>query len=79
MTALVTLPVTGHEPCVTHPDRWDALDGSVDAAIAQVGCESCPIREACLRYALETQQPAGIWGGMTATQREAVLRTRRAA
>ena len=43
-------------------------------AAAKGMCETCPVREACLAYAVETNQTEGIWGGLTARQRR---RTRR--
>lgn len=32
-------------------------------------CASCEVAEACLVYALETEQRTGIWGGTTAAAR----------
>lgn len=32
-------------------------------------CGTCEVAEACLTYALETEQRTGIWGGTTATAR----------
>jgi WhiB family redox-sensing transcriptional regulator len=32
-------------------------------------CRGCPHRWACLRWALDTGQDYGIWGGATAAQR----------
>src|SRR5262245_51881107 len=28
-------------------------------------CGRCPVRRACLRHALDTGEPHGIWGGLT--------------
>ncbi|MFO7779259.1 MAG: WhiB family transcriptional regulator [Nitriliruptoraceae bacterium] len=39
----------------------------IDAAISV--CATCEVAEPCLRYALETEQRSGIWGGTTATAR----------
>lgn len=33
-------------------------------------CESCPVREECLRFALETNQRYGLWGGHSPTERK---------
>jgi WhiB family redox-sensing transcriptional regulator len=37
-------------------------------------CRSCPVVEACLEYALETNQRAGIWGGSTEEERKILRR-----
>jgi WhiB family redox-sensing transcriptional regulator len=36
---------------------------------AQAVCSECPVREACLAYALDTRQPYGVWGGHTPAER----------
>lgn len=42
-------------------------DKSTDTALAL--CEQCPVRDACLAYALEHEIDDGIWGGKTPGQR----------
>ncbi|MBY4212578.1 WhiB family transcriptional regulator [Rhodococcus fascians] len=37
-------------------------------------CAACPVIERCRRHALETFEPHGIWGGLTARERLRVLR-----
>jgi WhiB family redox-sensing transcriptional regulator len=32
-------------------------------------CNVCPVRAECLEFALDTDQSAGIWGGLTTYQR----------
>lgn len=73
------LPATGLEPCVTHPERWDALDGSEEASQAKWQCRSrCGIRQACLDYALDLGDVSDvIYGGATGPERERMLRERR--
>lgn len=39
-------------------------------------CARCPVREACLDYAVRTSQPDGVWGGATPAERHR-LRARR--
>jgi WhiB family transcriptional regulator, redox-sensing transcriptional regulator len=34
-------------------------------------CARCPVREACLAFAVGTGQPDGIWGGQTERERPA--------
>lgn len=37
-------------------------------------CEACPVREACLQYALSTNQSDGVWGGLDAQERRRLRR-----
>lgn len=46
-----------------------ARQTAVAAAVAV--CSACPARAECLDYAIATDQPGGIWGGMTAAERTA--------
>ena len=36
-------------------------------------CAACPIRSGCLDWALATQQPAGVWGGLDWNERREFL------
>ena len=38
-------------------------------------CTSCEVREDCLDFALSTGQGLGIWGGLTTTERKALIAT----
>ncbi|HVF33534.1 MAG TPA: WhiB family transcriptional regulator [Acidimicrobiales bacterium] len=37
-------------------------------------CAVCPVRAACLDFALRTGQHDGVWGGLTETERKRVRR-----
>jgi hypothetical protein len=76
-----TLPTTGHEPCLTHPERWDALVGSQDGLQAKDLCRTrCPIVNECREWALENHEYVGVWGGTDADERKEIRRqSRRAA
>ncbi len=41
---------------------------------AKTVCRSCPVREQCLEWALETGQSIGVWGGTSETERRALKR-----
>ena len=41
---------------------------------AKAICAECPVREACLQYALATNQAAGVWGGLDAGDRRRMRR-----
>lgn len=47
-------------------------------AKAKAVCAGCPVRAACLAYALDSGQDYGIWGGLTEDERRALRRQRRA-
>ncbi len=46
------------------------------AGEAKAICASCPVAEQCLEYAIETHQPDGVWGGLTAIERHRLVRRR---
>lgn len=57
--------------------------GSTGAAIDRIQsakevCRSCPVKDPCLRFALETNQEAGVWGGQDEDERRRLRRVRRA-
>jgi WhiB family redox-sensing transcriptional regulator len=50
-------------------------DASLDQARrAQQVCESCPVRAACLAWALAQPGTSGIWGGTTEDERRVLAR-----
>ena len=49
-------------------------DGDLRSALAQVKtakliCRGCPVSATCLSWALDSNQEAGIWGGLTEDER----------
>ena len=40
-------------------------------------CGICPVREACLEYALVNRERDGVWGGATERERRRMIRQRR--
>ena len=55
------------------PDLFFPI-GSTGPAINQIDkataiCGTCSVREACLQYAFETNQEAGVWGGFAEDDR----------
>jgi WhiB family transcriptional regulator, redox-sensing transcriptional regulator len=58
--------------------------GSSGPAVAQTEeavrvCHQCSVTGACLNFALEQHQDAGVWGGTTEEQRRNLIRRRSAA
>ena len=37
----------------------------------------CPVRPKCLDWAIEHDEPEGVWGGMTAKERKEEIKRRR--
>ena len=63
-----------HAACVDMPLPETS---SVEAAIAV--CQSCSVRLPCLSFALERDEPYGVWGGLTYAERKAERRRQRSA
>lgn len=54
-----------------------AANGPEDTAgerRAKAVCRDCPVRATCLRFALDTAQKYGVWGGASEYDRERMLR-----
>jgi len=52
-------------------------DGNTGPALLQLEaakavCRRCEVVEACLRFAIESGQDAGIWGGLSEDERRAL-------
>lgn len=57
-------------------DRW--ISGTPrDTWAAAEACGHCPARIACASYAVDAEEPAGVWGGTTPTERAGLARQRR--
>lgn len=41
---------------------------------AKAICKGCPVVNECLQHAMRTPEYFGVWGGMTADERNALLR-----
>ena len=61
------------DPAVFFPS-----DG-VGVQVAQRICAECPVRVACLEYALVNRIDHGVWGGASERERRRLLRQRRLA
>lgn len=46
---------------------------------AKAVCARCPVIEQCLNFAIETEEPFGIWGGMSEDERNTLIRRKRRA
>lgn len=60
-------------PCRQAPDLYFAGQGETyESNMAKRACQSCPIQEQCLSYALKYKENEGIWGGLTAGERKKI-------
>lgn len=51
-------------------DPWfPEVDQRAQTASAQRICKPCPVKDRCLRFALDARIDAGVWGGATTRQR----------
>jgi WhiB family redox-sensing transcriptional regulator len=69
-----------HARCAeTDPETFYPVGSSraADYEPAKTICARCDVRNDCLRYALDTNEEHGVWGGLTPDERYA-LRQRRA-
>jgi WhiB family transcriptional regulator, redox-sensing transcriptional regulator len=39
-------------------------------------CRSCPVLEECRRHALTAHEPYGVWGGLSESERDDIIRDR---
>lgn len=52
------------------PELWFPKSGREEAADRAIRiCNSCPVREQCLKFAVDNEIDFGIFGGVTARQR----------
>lgn len=61
--------------CQNHDAELFFPIGETGAYVRQIEaakdvCFTCPVRERCLEWAMDTREPAGIWGGTTEQERD---------
>jgi WhiB family redox-sensing transcriptional regulator len=58
------------------PELWFPANGNrATAERAKAICRICPVRSACLEWAMAANERTGIWGGTTPNERRALRRT----
>lgn len=56
-------------PCKGNPlFTTDRLTLAVVAKLKEL-CNTCPVQQECLDLAIENEEEAGVWGGLTYTER----------
>jgi WhiB family redox-sensing transcriptional regulator len=58
------------------PEVFFPTDG-VGVEFARAICAKCPVRRACLEFALDHRIGHGVWGGTSERERVRILRARR--
>jgi WhiB family transcriptional regulator, redox-sensing transcriptional regulator len=56
------------DPELWFPEPWE------DETPAKAVCGRCPVRAACLAFALDANEEYGVWGGLSPEQRHEVRR-----
>lgn len=60
-------------PCTSgahDPDVWFSPDTSEAKAL----CRACPVMDGCARWAVDTEQTAGVWGALTPAEIQSARR-----
>lgn len=56
------------------PAHFERKDEKLQRELrAKAICAACPVREACLEYAIRIREPHGIWGGLSESERKPML------
>jgi WhiB family redox-sensing transcriptional regulator len=62
----------------TDPEMFFPEKGG-DPTRAKAVCRRCPVRAACLDYAMANKEAFGIWGGLSERERHALRKNQSAA
>lgn len=57
-----------------HPEHERGPARAAREARAKQICRSCPVLQQCRAHALAAHEPYGVWGGMSAPEREQIVR-----
>jgi WhiB family redox-sensing transcriptional regulator len=63
---------------LAHPDDWwpIGVEHPKEVRLARRRCTGCPVWRECREYALANGEGEGIWGGLTARERRALVKQR---
>ncbi len=64
------------DPELFFPVGASSGPAQVQITQAKAVCAGCPVRSACLDWAMASGQEAGIWGGLDEDERRALRRRR---
>ncbi len=57
-----------------HPDGERGPARARREAKAKAICHACPVLKLCRAHALKVHEPYGIWGGLSESEREAIIK-----
>ncbi|WP_043662015.1 WhiB family transcriptional regulator [Thermocrispum municipale] len=60
-----------------HPDGERGPARARREARAKAVCQSCPVLQMCRAHALAVHEPYGIWGGLSESERETIIKSRK--
>ena len=55
-------------------DFFPLVETAAAVTAAKEVCAGCAVADECLQFAIETNQPDGVWGGMTFKERRKIRR-----
>jgi hypothetical protein len=65
----VNLPeLAGSEACLDFDPEFFYSEFAIDIEVAKAACATCPLLNACAKYAIKHEN-YGVWGGMSAEER----------
>ena len=62
-----------------HPDGERGPARARREATGEGGLPGCPVLELCRQHALAVQEPYGIWGGLSESERDSIIKSRKRA
>ena len=62
-----------------HTDNERGFAREMRESRAKAICGSCPVLQQCREHALTVQEPYGVWGGLSESERQQLLHSHRAA
>lgn len=63
--------------CRVHPPAAMFPSDGVGVEAARKICADCPVKSACLEYALNNHTDHGVWGGCSERERRRIMKRRR--
>jgi WhiB family redox-sensing transcriptional regulator len=63
----------GENPELFFPDG-NTSPARLQTEKAKAVCRRCPVVEACLKWAMQSGQDAGVWGGLSESERRTLKR-----